>query len=221
MSMEPAMKSNLPLFGFLVITVTAAIAVENHWERSRMADLKRELEAIRDARVDPLAHPRAPTFATRAVSPALYPAPLREAAPTPLSHGDAVEPAETRAARRARWKEAERAHEAAVEAGFAAETVDRSWAGDARQDLRSRVAAVLPSPASLRDVDCRSTMCRVEMVCADTTELRSFFDNAFLRTKDRVWNGATFAMPPQPNPDGSLGVVLYLAREGTSLPTAD
>jgi hypothetical protein len=210
------MKSNAVTLGLLI--VGAAIAAEYVWHGRQVADLRREIASLREGQTDTRAPPPvAPYAVPRAARP--WPAEIAEAdprAPAPPPHEDRAQGSEEE--KRARWKEDEIAHRTAVEAGFAAETVDREWAPDARRDLSNQVAALLPQASSVRDVDCRSSMCRVELVVASAAVSDQFMRQAFLGPERTVWRGGAFMEPAQPNPDGSMGVVLYLAREGAGFP---
>ncbi|HEY0987512.1 MAG TPA: hypothetical protein VGD80_10695, partial [Kofleriaceae bacterium] len=111
-----------------------------------------------------------------------------------------------------------RAHQAAVEQAFADQARDESWAARVRTSLGERLDAVSRSlGSSLRDIECRSTMCRVEMQYRDGDASRQFVARAFTAPEDRAWNGPVLYMPARMGSDGSLVVVMYLAREGTAL----
>jgi hypothetical protein len=208
------MKSNAVTFGILI--AGAAIAADYVWHARQVADLRREIASLRDGPTDA----RAPSPAPRGVPYARpWPAEIARAAaaaPAPPPREDRAQSPDEE--KRARWKEDELAHRTAVEAGFAAETVDREWAPGARRDLSDHVAALLPQASSVRDVDCRSSMCRLELVVADAAASERFMRQAFASPATSVWSGGGFAEPAQANPDGSLAVVLYLAREGAAFP---
>jgi len=117
-----------------------------------------------------------------------------------------------------RWEEDARASQAAVEAAFAAEPVNDAWAASTRLALQDRLASLArPLASSLREIDCRASICRVEVVHRNADTSRQFADEAFTDPEAQAWNGPAFLLPPQPAPDGRLAVVMYLGREGTSL----
>lgn len=76
------------------------------------------------------------------------------------------------------------------------------------QTLRERLAK-LSQPVEIRNVECRTSMCRIEAVVPD--------QNAFLRegfiVPASVWGGPMFAVPA-----GDRQVV-FIARDGYSLPS--
>jgi hypothetical protein len=122
------------------------------------------------------------------------------------------------ATRDQRWEEEARASRASVEEAFAAEPANPAWAASTRLALLDRLgSASRASGSSLGNVDCRASICRVEVVHRDADASRRFSQTAFTDPHDQAWNGPVVIMPPQANPDGSLAMVMYLGREGTSL----
>jgi hypothetical protein len=182
------LKPSVVLFGLLAVGLGIA---EHVWQGRQIADLRGELAMLHNGPIDARQHSLTPAGGVSQES-------------TAVSH--------------AKWQEADRAHRAAVEAGFATEKVDQAWAAEARRDLRDHVATLLPPSSSLGDIDCHSSMCRMEMVVPDLAAKQRFIQSAFLSSQSRIWKGALFVMPTRPNPDGTLGVVMYLGRPGTSLP---
>jgi hypothetical protein len=117
-----------------------------------------------------------------------------------------------------RWEDEARAYLTSVEGMFVAEPVDDSWAMPTRLALRDRLTSLSrSSSSSLRNIDCRSSICRVEVVHKDADASRQFTEKIFTDPDERPWNGPGIITPPRSNPDGSLAVVMYLGREGTSL----
>jgi hypothetical protein len=210
------LKQSVILFGLLAVGLGVA---EHVWQGRKIADLRGELATIKNPPIDASQHSRTPAGAVSYVA-------SRRAAPLSVQPRDetVVAPAppadteESAAVKHAKWVEDTQAHQTAVEAGFAAEKVDRAWAAEVQRDLRDHVAALLPPSSSLRDVDCRSSMCRMEMVLPDVAAERGFSKRAFVSSESRIWDGAVLVMPGQANPDGTLGVVWYLGRKGTRLP---
>jgi hypothetical protein len=212
------LKPSVVLYGLLAVGLGIA---EHVWQGRQVADLRGELAALRNRPIDARPHSGTAEGASYAASRRAAPLsvqPGHETPSVPAPPACEDRPEESEAVKRAKWEEATRAHQTSVEAGFAAEKVDRAWAAEVRQDLRDRAAALLPSSSSLRDVDCRSSMCRMEMVVADAAAAQRYIASAFASPEHRIWNGSLFVMPRQTNPDGTVGVVMYLGREGTSLP---
>lgn len=119
----------------------------------------------------------------------------------------------------ARWEAEARASQVAVEDGFAAEVVDPAWAPGVAGDLRARLGAiVVPPSSSLGDVECRRSICRVEMVARDHESMKRFMDKAFGVGGGAAWTGSMMAEYQPPDRDGATLVVLYLGRDGTAFP---
>ncbi len=194
-------------------------------QATRLADLRQELDSLRQAQRSgegpPAIGPTLVPYLAQTAGVAVVPSPGGSA----ISVG--VEPAASAnrpvsEAPRApvsdeRWQDEVRAHETAVEAAFVGELVDRSWASDAGRELRSRLRSQIANTSSLRDVDCRSSLCRVEMIHPNADTADEFIHKAFLSPEDRAWPGPGMTLPPQENSDGTLTVVVYLGREGDSL----
>lgn len=116
-------------------------------------------------------------------------------------------PEVTTAARRAR-----------MQAHFADQPVDRSWASAAQYALQDDLGKVADDGIRLDRVECRSSLCRAEIV-ARSRDAASAFLESWLH--QRTWTGPGFASHDDPNPDGSPRMVLFLGRPGTALPASD
>jgi len=110
------------------------------------------------------------------------------------------------------------AQQQALEDKFYAESMDGAWASMAQRNTRSQLLSLLPPTSFLRDVDCRSSMCRVDVLHPNEAASRRFIDQAFGQNSDgSVWNGPTRMMPVTANSDGTLLSVVYLGRDADSL----
>lgn len=102
---------------------------------------------------------------------------------------------------------------------FSTEAVDPAWNREAADTLAKGVHAVLPAGSSLRRIECRGTLCRVETSHVDVAGFRAFAQHAFLDRETRVGSSGFFAsLLGEPAPDGAVTAVAYLAREGKELP---
>ncbi|WP_223642584.1 hypothetical protein [Corallococcus sp. EGB] len=101
---------------------------------------------------------------------------------------------------------------ARVMTAFSEEPVDSDWSGRATQTLNETLRQHLPSSSHVKALDCRSTLCRVELVH------RSAADSApFLMEGLRAWPGSIFvASEVQEGTD--YVVTLIAAKEGTRPP---
>jgi type II secretory pathway pseudopilin PulG len=181
--------------------------------RTEIAKLRQQQDrlAIQAAR-SPLVV-RAP-IAAPAGPPLTAPAEPPLTAPPALNDDTAGNPT----SRTRRWEDEARANLASVENAFAAEPTNDAWAMPTRVALRDRMTALSQaSSSSLRGIDCRSSICRIEVVHRDADASRQFTDKAFTDPDERAWNGPVILIPPRFDPDGSVAVVMYLGREGTPL----
>lgn len=212
------MRPNLIWLGIVSV---AAVGVGGYIVHNQaLAELHREIAAARATAAVASRPPPVPVIAAQ-TAPALA---MPSHAPAQPSTEDQASPPrnpEGGSQSASRWKEEALAQRTAIEAGFAAEVIDGAWAAAARRDLRDRISALLPSTSSLADVDCRASMCRVELVHREAAGSQRFMQAAFFDPKDRVWSGPGFAIPAETGSDGTVTVVLYLARDGASFPMPD
>jgi len=203
--------------GFVLIALLAGMLAVDRYrsQRDEMARLRAELDTVQaqQARLAALAqHPptaiRAPTIAS-----AVEPGATGSAIPEPSSH-DTTSDHETPAER---WEAESQANLASIDDMYAAQAQDDSWATATRATLLDRLAVVSSSTISrIESLSCKTSVCRLELACRDVDSLQGFTEQAFL-SSDRIWNGPVINRPPQISADGSLKVVMYLGKEGTSL----
>jgi len=103
----------------------------------------------------------------------------------------------------------------ANEAALQAETADTGWSGEARDLIESAVAAQDLAGTSLDDVECRATLCRVEVTHKDR-QAQAAFERQFIIAVVQLLPRAT--RQTVENDDGSSRTVLYLARDGHYFP---
>jgi hypothetical protein len=102
------------------------------------------------------------------------------------------------------------------EGSFRGEAVDAAWAGQAKSIADAKLSAILPSGSSIRGLECRATMCRLETAHKDYASYVSFVRAAFTNPDQAPWNAESYSAPLNDNPaDGVF--VTYIAREGRSL----
>jgi len=108
-----------------------------------------------------------------------------------------------------------------LEGVFRAEPVDAAWSLSAVRTLDGKLGALLPARSSVRSVDCRGSLCRIETSHADVNDYRDFVQRAFLGQIE-LWNAGFFVnVLSDPTPGQPVVTVAYLAREGQSLPSHD
>lgn len=105
-------------------------------------------------------------------------------------------------------------------AAFTSEDSDGRWAPRARQIAEERVREDLPVGSTLRSVDCRTSMCRIETSHEDPQKFQEFVDKSFGGPATGIWNGGAFSTVVHrgSGPGDPFVVVTFLAREGSNLP---
>jgi hypothetical protein len=205
------------LVWIIVVALLSACAADAYYtQKTQIASLRGEVDKLRNQQA------RLAVQAARlpvVVQTPVAAAEIAAAAPTPAAAAPPSESAaDSEAAHAKRWEDDARASLTSVESAFAAEPTNEPWAAPTRVALRDRLTAVSRSMSSaVHEIDCRSSICRVEVVYRDADASRQFNEKAFTDPNDRAWNGPVVITPPQANPDGSVAAVMYLGREGTSL----
>jgi len=207
----------MKLVWIMVVVLVGAYAADAYYaQKAQVAALRGEVDKLREQQARLAVQAARPPVIVRTQVAAETPAVA--SATAPVTAPPSEPPADSEAARAKRWEEDARANLTAVEGAFATEPTNEPWAGSTRVALRDRLTAISRSAGSaLHDIDCRSSICRVEVVYRDADASRQFNEKAFTDPTDRAWDGPVVITPPQTNSDGSLATVMYLGREGTSL----
>lgn len=158
--------------------------------------LRRELASVRRevSRLDESQHADAP--AAEETAPPDH-ATTHEAAPEVASP---VEPA----ALREQW-----------DTVVASQPRDRDWAAGAEESLRAAFAEGAFRGSSAERVDCRTTLCRLELTHADA-EAAEAFPQLAMASPAFAWGGSVHRVTGD---DGVERSVLYAVREGFTLPS--
>jgi hypothetical protein len=105
---------------------------------------------------------------------------------------------------------------------FTSERVDTAWSRGAAEALTKGAQAVLPGGSRLHRVECRETLCRVEIEHASADEFRTFVQSAFFENETRISKSGFFASAlDEPSLGGPVTAIAYVAREGKGLPAPD
>ncbi|CAN5900872.1 hypothetical protein BH11MYX4_BH11MYX4_58070 [soil metagenome] len=99
-----------------------------------------------------------------------------------------------------------------LQSALGAESVDADWARDARRTLQDEIAKRLPAKGTVASVDCRRTLCRVDIALDGEEAYRQMMGTAM-----SVWPGPLFGSPSRAD-EGGWTMTLYAAREGTTFP---
>lgn len=103
----------------------------------------------------------------------------------------------------------------AAEAALRQETTDAVWSAQAVDTIRSAMENDGLAGTVLQDIECRATLCRMEVVHANPT-MQSVFENDVRFEVARFLPRAM--MHSEERFDGTISATIYLAREGQDLP---
>lgn len=108
-----------------------------------------------------------------------------------------------------------------MEGSFADDSNDPSWTAKLNGDVLTKLNSALPEGSSLRTMECRSRMCRIETSHTSIEHYQAFLQKAFWDPSTKLWNAhmISLALQGEASADGSLTIVSYLAREGADLPS--
>lgn len=103
-----------------------------------------------------------------------------------------------------------------VEALYFQETVDRAWSTTAETTLAGTLEKVLPQGSRAEKVECKSTLCRIDLIHQDS----SVGPGTFFRqiANDRPWNGPIHMTAPETDASGAVRNNVYIARAGHPIP---
>lgn len=97
---------------------------------------------------------------------------------------------------------------------FAQEAADADWSSDASHQLESILRGRLPKGSRLGSIDCRATMCQVEIAHADERAAQAFLLDGF-----GDWPGSRF-VAAQRQEAGEQVVTIIASRQGHEPPIA-
>lgn len=103
-----------------------------------------------------------------------------------------------------------------VEASFQAESVDSGWASSAQREVRDTLASMLPASALVRGLDCRATLCRLEVDFSAEAEFREVMGSPGALI--RLWSGPAVTHFEKDPARGTVTLVSYLVRPGHEMP---
>ncbi len=97
---------------------------------------------------------------------------------------------------------------------FIAERTDATWARTAQLELHDDLGRFAGQDIQIQEVECRSTLCRVELAFA-RPDLGMTFMQKWLAA--RTWTGPGVAENQPAPPDGPQRMVVFLGKPGTEL----
>lgn len=105
-----------------------------------------------------------------------------------------------------------------LEGAFQHDAIDPAWASTSRQLAQERLAKTLPATSTIKSIDCRGSMCRIETWHAGREAYQEFFNRAFVDGSTMLWNGAVQNTLTTEGSGDALSVVSFLSRENGELP---
>ena len=203
----------------LVLGASAGLAMTAWQVHASNARARQELDALR-AELDGL---RADTRATAALGAWQARLAPEARADLPPSAGSAATPPSEARAAEPPPADADAPEGAAspqerllrLDDRFASEVIDAVWAGQATAALQRSLHALLPPGASVRELSCHRSLCRLEVAVRSAQELEDFQRQA-LYGEDVLWRGQAMMVPSE-RADGTVAMTAYLVREGMAM----
>lgn len=103
---------------------------------------------------------------------------------------------------------------------FDAEPLDPAWGQTATLEATRALSAGIPDGTTVRGVQCRTTLCRVETSHKNLDDFRAFATGSLLGRERRIWNGGVSTQVREESATG-VTAVTYIAKEGQSVPVPE
>jgi hypothetical protein len=107
---------------------------------------------------------------------------------------------------------------AAGEAALQQESADGVWSIQAMDALREALGSEELSGTMVRDMECRATLCRLEVEHRDQEQQMAFEQQFSFKVGELL---PRMMMHSEEQTDGTISATIYLAREGHELPRSD
>jgi hypothetical protein len=194
----------------LALIAASAYWWSEHRDRGEVDELRGSVQALRRA-VDATDRDVALTAARTARAP--RPAAEAPASPPPSTEEPATAATSGPPARPPTIDAPTlRAH---LDTRFERQFADAGWSATARVQLEQRLASLMPPQSTLKSVECKETMCRIEMVYGDLAQYQAFMRQL---TPDALpWNGTLFSSRVGDASERPATIVAFLSREGQEL----
>lgn len=105
-----------------------------------------------------------------------------------------------------------------MDAALSREIAHPSWSAKTQQATQEKISAIMPKDSAILAVDCRTSLCRVEMSHQSVDDYKNFVHGAYMNPATNVWNGPTFSTLLEGSEGGPVVAVSFLVREGQSMP---
>ena len=203
-SMAIVMKLSMPTVGLLLVLVAGA-AIVHRADRAELEQMRRELDGL-----------RVPSAASSMSRTDNHPG----AVSARFDRSEVMRTTNTEEG--SPWpRMPPRAHTMpSLESSFAAEPEDPSWSEEAQRVAAARVKSLLSTSLKLGAVECRTSICRIDLRSTSRQELDRFNELALRDSDHWIWNGPSSVSIHGVRATNSLTETMYLAREGHDLPRA-
>jgi hypothetical protein len=101
---------------------------------------------------------------------------------------------------------------------FSQESIDRDWSSSARTKFQTGASTLLPKASEIVSLECRTSICRVQVRHHSLEDYRAFTQDAYLKGNTHIWDGQMFTTIIGEAGTDSVMTVAFLARDGRSLP---
>ncbi len=103
------------------------------------------------------------------------------------------------------------------ETRFYSEPSDPDWGKSTAAQLQDQLSSIAPAGSTIREVDCRSTLCRVEASHPNAQSYQDFVQSTYFGASFS-WEGPMMITVLHKQDDGEIESVAYLARKGAPAP---
>ncbi len=99
------------------------------------------------------------------------------------------------------------------ESNLASQEIDSIWREQAHEKIESMIENQLVADSSIVSVDCRSSLCKLDLAHANEVAVDTFLEEfpAYM-----AWNNESF-IKTEYQSDGSIRTMIYFSRDGSSL----
>jgi hypothetical protein len=215
------------LGGIAVVAGLSTLAFRDMQHRDELTKLAATLQSI-DGRMAARAastngpHANGVAEESPQVSSATGSFAAREAAPS-IARADSVTPTTSADGARSKPPITEDDMRTRLEVALATGAGDPGWTRTLRQDVSDKLRVRANSTDStLRQVDCREAICRVEIEHGSRADYDRFVRESVIDLAAPVWSTPSFtSIVPSPSGGGRVLSISYISRQNSELPVVD
>jgi hypothetical protein len=106
-----------------------------------------------------------------------------------------------------------------IDSVFGAQSYEGGWARDAARRLEDALTSIGGGASALSSVECRSSLCKAQIVHNDEAQFQRFLEQAFRAVS--YWDGPRLSLRDEPGADGRVTSTMFFAKEGSEMPYLD